>query len=512
MITVPPTYKWQRAFSMRRLVLLATVANVGAVALAVGLGGFPQTLLPTVSTAQAAAEIGQRPVGFGDLVEKVKPAVLSVRVKLDAVGKTTGFERASPSAPKSPMDQFFRQFGMPEEGNTPDDQRQPHGRSVTAQGSGFFITSDGYAVTNNHVVENAKTVEVTTDDAKVYSAKVIGTDARTDIALIKVEGGGDFPYVKLADKAPRIGDWVIAVGNPFGLGGTVTAGIVSARGRDIGAGPYDDFIQIDAPVNKGNSGGPTFDMDGNVIGVNTAIFSPSGGSVGIAFDIPSETVKSVVAQLKDKGLVSRGWIGVQIQPLTADIAESLGMKGSEGALVADPQEGGPAAKAGILSGDVITAVNGHAVKDARDLARQIGAMAPGTPAKLTLWREGNEKSVSLTLAELPKERAARIAAPDSGQAGTDMPKLGFTLAPAGQVSRTDAEGVVVTKIDPDGVASERGFKIGDVILDVGGKKVASPADVSNALNDAQKEGKRNVLMRLKSDAATKFVALPTAHA
>src|SRR5207237_4560494 len=197
-------------------------------------------------------------------------------------------------------------------------------------------------------------VEITTDDGKTYSAKVIGSDPRTDIALIKVEGRNDFPYVKLADRAPRIGDWVLAVGNPFGLGGTVTAGIVSARGRDIGAGPYDDFIQIDASVNSGNSGGPTFDMDGNVVGVNTAIFSPSGGSVGIAFDIPAETVKSVVAQLKDKGMVNRGWIGVQIQPVTADIAESLGMKGTEGALVTEPQADSPAAQAGVLPGDVIT--------------------------------------------------------------------------------------------------------------------------------------------------------------
>jgi serine protease Do len=399
---------------------------------------------------------------------------------------------------------------MPERDDAPDNQAQPHNRSLSAQGSGFFITSDGYAVTNSHVVENAKTVEIITDDAKTYSAKVIGTDPRTDVALIKVEGRSDFPHVNLSDKAPRIGEWVLAVGNPFGLGGTVTAGIVSARGRDIGAGPYDDFIQIDAPVNKGNSGGPTFDMDGNVIGVNTAIFSPSGGSVGIAFDIPAETVQAVVAQLTDKGLVSRGWIGVQIQPVTAEIAESLGMKGSEGALVADPQAESPAAKAGILSGDVITAVNGRAVKDARDLAKQIGAMAPGAAAKLTVWREGGEKSVSLTLAELPKAGEARAS--DSGQSGTDVPKLGLTLAPAGQVAGSGPEGVVVTKVDPNGLASEHGFKTGDVILDVGGKKVASPVDVRNAISDAQKDGKRNVLMRLKSDNATKFVAIPIARA
>src|SRR5262249_5844086 len=265
--------------------------------------------------------------------------------------------------------------------------------------------------------------------------------------------------------------------------GTVTAGIVSARGRDIGAGPYDDFIQIDAPVNKGNSGGPSFDMDGNVIGVNTAIFSPSGGSVGIAFDIPAETVKSVVAQLKDKGMVSRGWIGVRIQPVTADIAESLGRKEAGGALVTEPQAGSPAAKAGVLPGDVITAVNGNMVKDAHDLAKQIGAMASGSTVKLTVWRKGEEKSVSLTLGELPKEREARVTTQDSGPSGTDTPKLGLMLAPAGQVAGSGSEGVVVTEVDPNGLASEHGFKTGDVILDVGGKTVATPADVRNAISD-----------------------------
>ena len=233
-------------------------------------------------------------------------------------------------------------------------------------------------MTNNHVVDKAESVEVTTDDGKTYTAKVIGTDPRTDIALIKVGGRSDFPFVHLGDQSPRIGDWVLAVGNPFGLGGTVTAGIVSARGRDIGAGPYDDFIQIDAAVNKGNSGGPTFDVDGNVIGVNTAIFSPSGGNVGIAFDIPAETVKTVVAQLRDHGSVTRGWIGVQIQPVTADIADSLGMKNARGALVAEPQSGSPADKAGIKSGDVIVSVNGEAVEDARNLARRISSLSPGT--------------------------------------------------------------------------------------------------------------------------------------
>ncbi|HKN08477.1 MAG TPA: Do family serine endopeptidase [Pseudomonadota bacterium] len=508
MTNVPTVYKPRRVLSARRIVLLATVSALVAGGALAGSG--VQLQLPHFSSAQAA-ESAQRMPGFADLVEKVKPAVISVRVKVEGA-KMMNFEGETPLAPNSPMERFFRRFGMPFGDETPNKERAPHHRPMTGQGSGFFITADGYAVTNNHVVDKAQAVEITTDDGKTYSAKVIGTDARTDLALIKVNGRNDFPFVKLADKAPRIGDWVVAVGNPFGLGGTVTAGIVSARGRDIGAGPYDDFVQIDAPVNKGNSGGPTFDMDGNVIGVNTAIFSPSGGSVGIAFDIPSETVKSVVAQLKDKGVVSRGWIGVQIQPVTPEIAEGLGMKANEGALVAEPQADSPAAKAGIESGDVITAVNGHAVKDARDLARQIGAMAPGSTAKLGVWRKGEDKSFSLTLGELPKERQAALAGSDSPSRDADIPTLGLMLAPAAQVAGSGSEGVVVTEVNPDGLASEHGFKTGDVILDVGGKKVASATDVRNALVEAKKDGKRSVLMRLKSEEATRFVAIPIARA
>jgi serine protease Do len=395
--------EWPRALSARRLVLLATVASLGVAGAAVGPNVFHQAKLQTYATANAAESM-QRPAGFADLVAKVKPAVISVRVKMDAGAEMMSFGGELPFPPKSQMQRFFHHFGMPDGENTPDNQHQPHEQFVTGQGSGFFIAADGYAVTNNHVVDKAKAVEITTDDGKTYDAKVVGTDPRTDLALIKVDGRNDFPYVKLAEMAPRIGDWVVAVGNPFGLGGTVTSGIVSARGRDIGSGPYDDFIQIDAAVNKGNSGGPTFDMEGNVIGVNTAIFSPSGGSVGIAFDIPAETVKTVVAQLKDKGVVSRGWIGVQIQPVTSDIAEGLGLKGTEGALVAEPQADSPAAKAGILSGDVITAVNGHAVKDAHDLARQIGSMTPGATAKLTVWRKGED---SVGLGVMPRGYALR---------------------------------------------------------------------------------------------------------
>src|SRR5213080_4084885 len=420
-----------RILSAHRLVLLAGIAGLGTTLLIGGAGFLPQ---PTNSdlSAVAHAQGVERPAGFANIVEKVKPAVISVRVKVAGGATMMGFEGDSPLPPN--VERFFRRFGLPE-GLSPEQPRiSPRERLVTGQGSGFFISADGYAVTNNHVVDKASTVEVIADDGKTYTAKVIGTDPRTDIALIKVEGRGDFPYVQLAEKSPRIGDWVLAVGNPFGLGGTVTAGIVSARGRDIGAGPYDDFIQIDAPVNKGNSGGPTFDVDGNVIGVNTAIFSPSGGSVGIAFAIPASTVSSVVAQLRDKGTVTRGWIGVQIQPVTADIAESLGMKKAEGALVAEPQANGPAAKAGIESGDVITAVNGEPVKDARELARTIGGLAPGNSVKLNVLHKGQDKVVNLTLGQLPNpvEAKADTGKGDQGSAaprGTDVPKLGLTVAP-----------------------------------------------------------------------------------
>jgi serine protease Do len=498
----------KRLLSARRLVLLAGAAALGA-AMVVAPPHFGPAL--NSLTAPAYAQTAQRPVGFADIVEKVKPSVISVRVKVSAGPESSSLgDDDNPSGPNSPFQYFFRRFGQ----EVPGMRGQfPRRQFTTGQGSGFFISADGYAVTNNHVVDKADSVEVTTDDGKTHTAKVIGTDARTDLALIKVDGDGSFPFVRLADQAPRIGDWVLAVGNPFGLGGTVTAGIVSARGRDIGAGPYDDFIQIDAPVNKGNSGGPTFDVDGNVIGVNTAIFSPSGGSVGIAFAIPAETVKTVVGQLKDSGKVTRGWIGVQIQPVTADIADSLGMKQAHGALVAEPQENSPAAKAGIKSGDVIVSLNGDAVPDARTLARRISGMAPGTPVKIGVYRNGKEEQLSMTLGELPKERQANAAPGNRDeQQGSELPRLGMSLAPATKVTGAGGEGVVVTQVDPDGAAAAHGFKTGDVILDIGGKAVNAPADVRRAMNDAKSGGKHTVLMRVKSDQGTRFVAIPVGNA
>ncbi|UFX43019.1 Do family serine endopeptidase [Bradyrhizobium sp. 41S5] len=515
-----PSYKAPKRslFSARKLALMASVvAGLGAATYGFSPTHNPADLFTTPAHAQVNNEVKkvQQPVGFADIVERVKPSVISVKVNIrEKVAKDDSNNDDSPFQPGSPMERFFRRFGGPD-GLPPGLRGGPRGGGVvTGQGSGFFISADGYAVTNNHVVDGADKVEVTTDDGKTYSAKVIGTDPRTDLALIKVEGGSNFQFAKLSDTKPRIGDWVLAVGNPFGLGGTVTAGIVSASGRDIGNGPYDDFIQIDAPVNKGNSGGPAFDVSGEVMGVNTAIYSPSGGSVGIAFSIPAQTVKSVVAQLKDKGSVSRGWIGVQIQPVTSDIADSLGMKKAEGALVAEPQANGPAAKAGIESGDVITAVNGEPVKDARELARTIGGLAPGNAVKLNVLHKGQDKTVNLTLGQLPNNLEAKADTDNSDKGnssrGTDVPKLGLTVAPANSVAGAGKDGVVVTEVDPKSAAAERGFKEGDVILEVAGKSVGSAGEVRDAITAARNDNKNSVLMRVKSGGSSRFVAVPLA--
>src|ERR1700687_1178218 len=518
----PPVQAPRRSlFSARKFALMASVvAGLGVAAYGFGPSHGPVDIFSSPAHAQVNNEVSkvEKPVGFADIVERVKPSVISVKVNInEKVAKDdSGNNDDSPFQQGSPMERFFRRFGGPD-GLPPGMRGGPKGRgAVTGQGSGFFISADGFAVTNNHVVDGADKVEVTTDDGKVFKAKVIGTDARTDLALIKVEGGSNFPFAKLSDGKPRIGDWVLAVGNPFGLGGTVTAGIVSASGRDIGNGPYDDFIQIDAPVNKGNSGGPAFNTEGEVMGVNTAIYSPSGGSVGIAFSIPATTVKNVIAQLKDKGSVSRGWIGVQIQPVTADIADSLGLKKAEGALVAEPQANGPAAKAGIESGDVITAVNGETVKDARELARTIGSLAPGNAVKLNVLHKGQDKVINITLGQLPNSLEAKADTDNNNDKGggasrgDDERKVGLTLAPANSVAGAGKDGVVVTEVDPKSAAAERGFKEGDVILEVAGKSVANAGDVREAINAARTDNKNSVLMRVKSGGSSRFVAVPLA--
>ncbi len=485
-------------------------ALLGAVALAALGGVVAETSVAPVSAAATTAQAPAGPASFADVVDRVRPAVVSVKVKLSDADQVDDEDSDGipglPDFPKnSPFYHFFRHFGMPDSNDGQDHgDRAPRHHFAQAQGSGFFISGDGYIVTNNHVVDHASDVTITTSDGKTMPAKVIGVDSKTDLALLKADGH-DFPYVTFAAHTPRVGDWVIAVGNPFGLGGTVTAGIVSARGRDIGSGPYDDFLQIDAPVNHGNSGGPTFNAEGEVVGVNTAIFSPSGGSVGIGFAIASDVVQNVVQQLKDTGSVTRGWIGVQIQNVTADLADDLGLKQTTGALVAAAQKDLPAAAAGVKSGDVITAVDGETVADPHDLARRIAAMGPKKTVKLAIIRNGSPMTIDVTLGTMPADKTASAETQNSDDnGGSALAKLGLTLRPArGQ------EGVMVADVDPDGAAADKGLKQGDVILEVAGKSVRRPAEVAQAIDAAKSDGKKSVLVRVKSNDGEHYLTLPT---
>ncbi|WP_237154992.1 Do family serine endopeptidase [Oryzibacter oryziterrae] len=455
----------------------------------------------------------QQPVfSFANVVERVQPAVVSIRVKTDetdAQASADDGQNMPPElSPDSPFYDFFKRFGMP---------GQPHGKGGDrhhygmAQGSGFFISDDGYVVTNNHVVENATDVVVVTNDGKDHKAKVIGTDPKTDLALVKVDDGKDFPHVTFAGSESRVGDWVVAVGNPFGLGGTVTAGIVSARGRDIGAGPYDDFLQIDAPINKGNSGGPAFNLNGEVIGVNTAIYSPSGGSVGIGFAIPAHTATQVVKSLMDNGKVVRGWLGVQIQPVTEDLAASIGLDKPHGAMVTEPQDHSPAEKAGIKAGDAILAVNGQDIEDAKDLARKIAAYPPKTVVDVTVWRDGKEQTIKVDLGELPNDKQMASNDTEKSPSHTSLDDYGLSLAPASETGAGD-QGVVITDVDPDGKAAERGLQQGDIILEVAGKQVDTPKQVAKDIEAAAQDGKKAVLLRVKTQDGVHFLALPLGKA
>ena len=494
----------------RALASVAAVAIAASGALGAALYEGQSPAFAQVPAAAVKAPITastQAPASFADVVDRVKPAVVSVRVKVEnAMSDGEGLPSLDNLPPQ--MRELFRRFGENGQQGQPGQGRRGERPQVRqGVGSGFFISADGYVVTNNHVVDHAKTVQVTTDDGRTLDAKVIGADPKTDVALLKVTEGGNFPYVRLAKGSPRVGDWVVAIGNPFGLGGTVTAGIVSARGRDIGAGPYDDFLQIDAPINKGNSGGPTFDLKGEVVGMNTAIYSPSGGSVGLAFAVPAATVQTVVDQLRSEGKVSRGYLGVQIQPLTKELADGLGLSADKGALVAGAQDGTPAKAAGLRSGDVIVAVNGEKVADARELTRRIGAMKPGTKAEVTYLRDGRERTATVELAGQPGDKQA-AAEPSRGGADDGLPKLGLELAPA----RDGEEGVTVAGVDPDGPAAQKGIKGGDVILEIGGQAVSKPADVKAGLEAAHKAGKKAVLMRVKNREGTRFVAIAMPNA
>ncbi len=450
--------------------------------------------------------------GFADLAEKVMPAVVSIEVEVKA-GSERGrmFRRFGGDLDKLPPElrRFFRdfmerfggqeRFGMPD---TPPNHPRFRGRAV---GSGFFISADGYVVTNHHVVANAEKIWIKTNDGKRYRARLLGSDKKTDLALLKVDAKDrKFQFVAFADEEPRVGEWVISVGNPFGFGGTVTAGIVSAKGRYIGAGNYDNFLQIDAAINRGNSGGPTFNMKGRVVGVNTAIFSPTGGSVGIGFAIPADMAKRIITQLKEKGQVVRGWLGVQIQRVDEEMAEGLGLEEPYGALIARVTADSPAEKGGLKTGDAILEVNGKRVKDPRHLALMVADIAPGETARITILRDGKRQTLNVKIGRMPSdEQIARTfgAGPRAAEAAS---MLGLMLKPA-----DDGEGLAITRVDPDSKAAEKGLRPGDAILEVAGRKVNTLADFNRAIADARRKGRKAVLLLVRSAGGDqRFIALP----
>ena len=495
----------------RKPVILAAAALIATGALGLTLGNIvPFAAAETATQPTIDTPYGRAPLTFADLVAKVSPAVVSINVKGDAKVADSDQIPGLPDLPEdNPLYDFFKQFRK----NMP--QQPQKAQPTLAQGSGFFISPDGFVVTNNHVVEDAEDITVTLENGDKYPATLVGTDPRTDVALIKVKADGKtFPFVEFETKDPRVGDWVLAVGNPFGLGGTVTAGIISAHNRDIGSGPY-DYLQIDAAVNRGNSGGPSFDLDGKVVGVNTAIFSPSGGNVGIAFAVPAALVQEVVTQLKATGTVDRGWLGVVIQNVSDDIADSIGMKEAKGAMITKVTEDGPAAKEDLKAGDVIVEVNGEKIEDLRDLARKVAELHPDTPVKLSIVRYGEKREVTMKLGTFPNgKKLASLEDDKPDTSGQQMKDLGLSLAPAAKFPGAGDEGVVITEVDPSSDAADKGLKPGDVILQVAGVTVSDPADVAEGVKKAMANAKTasekdtvKVLMQVKSGDQTRFVAL-----
>jgi serine protease Do len=476
-----------------------------------------------ISGAAAAAILGfalatpsyadTMPPSFADLAAKVSPAVVNV----SSTHTMNQSDDQGPGGlpfdfpPGSPFEQFFKQFQEQQQ------EQNKHPRKVTSLGSGFIIDPDGYIVTNNHVIDEAKDIEVTMTDGAEYSAKLIGTDPKTDLALLKVSTKKPLPYVSFGDSDKmRIGDWVLAVGNPFGLGGSVTAGIVSARGRDIHEGPYDDFLQIDASINQGNSGGPTFSTDGSVIGINTAIVSPSGGSVGIGFAIPSNLAKPIIAELKQQGHIDRGWLGVAIQQLTPDLTQGMGLSSDKGALVSSVQDGSPAAAAGVKAGDVVLKFGDHVIDSPRDLSRIVAETPSGTTVAMKIWRSGSEQTVNVKIAPMKEDVASAESSQNSskGPSATDtVEQLGATLAPVTDATRQQfgldekTEGVVIADLEQDSALADQGVRAGDVIERVNDHKVTNPADVAKALRQAHDDNRSVAVMLISRDGSDRFVAV-----
>jgi serine protease Do len=496
------------------------------IGLAAGVGGAALALTPAALTAHAApaasppvALIQQQ--SFAPLVRKVLPAVVNISVTQTGSGgeemSQEGQLAPPPNFPRSPFDQFLRRFFEQQEpGGSPHFFSEPPGPEAKriALGSGFIINPSGYIVTNNHVLGSAGKVVVILQNNHKYTAKIVGRDPRTDIAVLKINAQKPLPYVKFGDSsAAQVGDWVMAVGNPFGLGGTVTTGIISARGRDIHSGTFDDFLQIDAPINRGNSGGPTFNLSGQVIGINTAIYSPNGGSVGIGFAIPSNTAKPVVEQLVAHGKVTRGWLGVQIQQVTPAIAASLGLPDNHGALIALVLPHSPGARAGLKQGDVILSFNGHEVKKLRDLPMLVAAAAPDSRANLSVWRDDHRIEVEAKLGELPNHPQLASVQGTEPEEETGASALGMHFAPLTERMRhelrlgKDVHGVVITGIDNGSPADDVGLDEGDVVVAINQQPVRSPEEAARQLREAAKSPKKSALLLLDRHGVTEYVGL-----
>jgi serine protease Do len=493
---------------LSRLGLRTAAAGMGlAISLGASLATAPvlTALLPSSPAFADSIPITNLP-SFADLVDKVRPAVVSINTKNDGGHDHNHDLFDAPDSPHSPAPKDWRDFFDQFRKRFHNAPKEPE--IVRAQGSGFLISSDGYVVTNHHVVDKATEISVTLDNDQKYDAEIIGSDQRTDVALLKIKGGKKFDfYLTFAKDRPRVGDWVLAVGNPFGLGGTVTAGIVSARNRDIQNGTPYDFLQIDAAVNRGNSGGPAVNLRGEVVGVNTAIFSPSGGNVGIAFSIPSDLVQNVVEQLKTNRKVSRGWLGVGIQAVTEDIAESVGLKEAHGALIAKIFSDGPSAKSDLKPGDVVLEVNGQQVKDSRDLARRIADLKPQSDVKLTIYRDGAQKVVVVKLGDFPAQEKLANLESEKPQGGPEVTELGLTVAPASEAPDAGDEGVVIVHVDPSSDAADKGLKAHDVILEAEQKPVSAPADLEKIVRKAREKSKKAILLRVRSGSQTRYVGL-----